>query len=141
MEMQTISNISYLNECFVGNGFVMVGDASMFIDPIFSYGVTMALRSGIFAADAILDCARHNDYSAQRLEAYEERIRLPMSRLFKMIHNWYAILDKPDASSIFVRAREIPHLRERFLVLLSGGYDRVDFESLLTGTGGHEELT
>jgi len=50
MGMHTISNISYLNDCFVGNGFVLVGDASMFLDPIFSAGVTIAVRGGIFAA-------------------------------------------------------------------------------------------
>jgi len=135
MEIQTISNISYLNDCFVGNGFAMVGDASMFVDPIFSAGVMMAMRSGVFAAEAIIECARVNDYSATRLEAYEARIRLPMSRIFKMIHNWYAILEKKEAGNLFLRAREIPHLRERLLVVLSGGYDRVDFESLLSEAG------
>ncbi len=135
MEVQTISNISYLNDCFVGNGFVLVGDASMFIDPIFSSGVTMAMRSGIYAAEAIIDCAIHKDYSAARLEHYEARIRLPMSRIFKMIYNWYAILEKREADNIFVRARNSPLLRERLLVLFSGGYDRLDFESLLAAEG------
>jgi len=134
-EVQTISNISYLNDRFVGNGFALIGDASMFVDPIFSSGVTMAMRSGVFAAETILECARANDYSVKRLEAYEARIRLPMSRIFKMIYNWYTILEKKEAGDLFIRARQIPFLRERFLVLLSGGYDRVDFESLLALTG------
>ncbi len=134
-EIQTISNISYLNDRFVGNGFALIGDASMFVDPIFSSGVTMAMRSGVFAAEAILDCAQAGDYSAKRLEAYEARIRLPMSRIFKMIYNWYTILEKKEAGDLFIRARQIPFLRERLLVLLSGGYDRVDFDSLLALTG------
>jgi halogenation protein CepH len=134
-EIQTISNISYLNDRFVGNGFALIGDASMFVDPIFSSGVTMAMRSGVFAAEAILDCAQAGDYSAKRLEAYEARIRLPMSRIFKMIYNWYTILEKKEAGDLFIRARQIPFLRERLLVLLSGGYDRVDFDSLLELTG------
>jgi len=130
-EIQTIANISYLNDRFVGNGFALIGDASMFVDPIFSSGVMMAMRSGVFAAETILECASAGDYSAARLEAYEARIRLPMSRICKMIHNWYAILESKEAGHLFLRAREIPYLRERLLVLLSGGYDRVDFESLL----------
>ena len=75
------------------------------------------------------------EHSAARLEHYEARIRLPMSRIFKMIYNWYAILEKPEADNIFVRARNSPLLRERLLVLFSGGYDRLDFESLLTAEG------
>jgi halogenation protein CepH len=134
-ETHTISNISYLNDRFVGNGFVLVGDASMFIDPIFAAGVTLAMRSGVYAAEAIVDCFANRDFSAGRLEAYEARIRLPMSRVFKMIYNWYAILDRKDAGELFLRARDIPLLRERLLVIMSGGYDRYDFESLLAAAG------
>jgi len=133
--VRTISSISYLNDCFVGNGFVLVGDASMFIDPIFSAGVTLAIRGGIYAAEAILDCFTHRDFSAARLEAYESRIRFPMSRIFRMIYDWYGMLDKAEGGEIFLRAREIPLLRERLLVIMSGGYDRFDYESLLAAAG------
>ncbi|MBA3891753.1 MAG: tryptophan 7-halogenase, partial [Gemmatimonadaceae bacterium] len=135
MEMHTISNISYLNDRFVGNGFVLVGDASMFIDPIFAAGVTLAMRSGVYAGETIVDCFAYRDFSASRLEAYETRIRLPMSRIFKLIYNWYAMLEKRDAGDLFHLAQEIPMLRERLLVIMSGGYDRYDYESLLTAAG------
>lgn len=131
-EMHTISNISYLNDCFVGDGFVMVGDASMFVDPVFSAGVTIAIRGGIFAAACIHDALVHNDFSAARLRPYEEKIRVPMGRIFKMIRNWYGILEKKDtANNIFSRSRRVPLLRERLIVLLSGGYDKVDLEAIL----------
>lgn len=131
MEMHTIANISYLNDCFVGNGFVLVGDASMFIDPIFSAGVTIATRGGVYASDTILECFAANDFSAERLKAYETRIRLPMSRIFKMIYNWYRILERQDANNIISRARNIPMLRDRFITLLSGGYEKVDMEQIM----------
>lgn len=131
-EMHTISNISYLNDCFVGDGFVMIGDASMFIDPVFSAGVTIAIRGGIFAAECINDAFAHDDITAARLRPYEDRIRVPMERIFKMIRNWYGILEKKDAANnIFTRSRRVPILRERLIVLLSGGYDKVDLEAIL----------
>ena len=135
MDLHTISHISYLNECFVGDGFVLVGDASMFIDPIFSAGVTIATRGGGYASDAILDCFKHNDFSAARLQPYEDRIRIPMSRIFKMIYNWYTILEKKDSNNIISRARKIPMLRDRFITLRSGGYEKVDMEQILTAAG------
>ncbi|MDX2119751.1 MAG: NAD(P)/FAD-dependent oxidoreductase [Gemmatimonadota bacterium] len=139
MEMRTISSIAYLNDQFVGNGFVLVGDASMFIDPVFSAGVTLAMRGGIYAADAILDGYAHgNDFSAGRLKRYEDRLRIPMERIFKMIYNWYKILEKKEANNIISRAREIPMLRERFIVLLSGGYDKVDMDQILSAAGEPE---
>ncbi|QSA96320.1 NAD(P)/FAD-dependent oxidoreductase [Methylococcus sp. EFPC2] len=132
MELKTVSSIAYMNDCFHGAGFVLVGDASMFIDPVFSAGVTLALRGGVYAADAILDGFAHgNDFSAARLGAYEDRIREPMERIFKMIYNWYRILDQKDANNIILRARQMPMLRERFIVLLSGGYDKVSMAQIL----------
>ncbi len=131
MEMHTISNISYLNDRFVGDGWILVGDASMFVDPIFSAGVTLAIRGGIFAADAILDAHRAGDFSRARLQPAEDRIRPPMAKIFRMIYNWYKTLEKRDPNNVFERSRTVPILRERLIVLLSGGYDKVDMDSLL----------
>jgi hypothetical protein len=56
-----------------------------------------------------------------------------------MIYNWYEILEHPEASNMFTLARSSPLLRERLLVLFSGGYDRLDFESLLAVEAGSVE--
>ena len=132
MEMNTISSIGYLNDRFHGDGFVLVGDAAMFVDPVFSAGVTIAIRGGVYAAEAILDGFAHdNDFSAARLKSYEDKIREPMERIFKMIYNWYLILERQDANNIILRSRQIPMLRERFIVLLSGGHDKVTMDQIL----------
>jgi halogenation protein CepH len=131
LEMKVISNISYLSDSFVGDGFVLVGDASMFVDPIFSAGVTIAMRGGMFAAEAIHDAFESGDFSGARLKPYEDKIRHPMNRIFQMIYNWYKVLENKDAANVFVLARQMPLLRERLIVLLSGGYDKVDMEAIL----------
>ncbi len=133
MPMQTISNISYLNESFVGDGFVLVGDASMFLDPIFSAGVFIATRGGVFAARSIDAALEAGDVSAQMLRPYERAIRYPMAKMFKMIYNWYDLLAQPGGDNIFRRALSAPMLRERLVVLWSGGYDRVDMDNILSG--------
>ncbi len=133
MPMQTISNISYLNDSFVGDGFVLVGDAAMFLDPIFSAGVFVAARGGIFAARAIDSALEAGDVSAQMLRPYERAIRYPMEKMFKMIYNWYDLLAQPGGDNIFRRALAAPLLRERLVVLWSGGYDRVDMDNVLAG--------
>jgi halogenation protein CepH len=129
MPVQTISGISYINESFVGDGFVLVGDASMFVDPIFSAGVTLAVRGGVYAADTILDAFHRRDFSAASLAPYEARIRPPMDRIFELIRHWYASLERPGADDMIRRSRQLPWLRERLVVLLSGGYDKMDLES------------
>ena len=128
MPVQTISGISYINESFAGNGFVLVGDASMFVDPIFSAGVTLAVRGGIYAADTILDAFQRGDFSAARLASYEARIRPPMDRIFELIRHWYDGA-RSRRGDMIRRSRDLPWLRERLVVLLSGGYDKMDLES------------
>ena len=130
MEMHTISSISYLNDRFVGDGFVLVGDAAMFVDPIFSAGVTLATRAAVYAGEQILECFEKDDFSAAALAPYEARIRHPMGAIFKMIYNWYAILERKDASNLISLSRRAPLLRERLIVLLSGGYDKMDLEKI-----------
>jgi halogenation protein CepH len=130
MPVQTISGISYINDSFVGNGFALVGDASMFVDPIFSAGVTLAVRSGVYAADTILDAFQCGDFSAARLAPYEARIRPPMDGIFELIRLWYATLEHREGDMIR-RSRDLPWLRERLVVLLSGGYDKMDLDSFV----------
>lgn len=52
-EVRTISNYSYQVERFTGNGWLCVGDAHRFIDPLFSFGVSIALSEARQAAQSI----------------------------------------------------------------------------------------
>lgn len=140
-EIHTISNISYLNDSFVGDGFVLVGDASCFVDPIFSAGVTLAVRGGIFAAEAIDEGLKRGDVSADALRGYEQRIRKPMERIFSLIYSWYDILKRRDGNNVFVRSQRIPILREKLIILLSGGYDKVDMRTFLAEAEERGEIT
>jgi 1H-pyrrole-2-carbonyl-[peptidyl-carrier protein] brominase len=53
-EVRTISSYSYATTDYAGKGFICVGDSHEFADPIFSFGVFLAMREGEFAAEAIL---------------------------------------------------------------------------------------
>jgi 1H-pyrrole-2-carbonyl-[peptidyl-carrier protein] brominase len=54
-QVRTISSYSYTVPNFTGKGFVCVGDAHHFTDPIFSFGVFLSMKEAEFAAEAILD--------------------------------------------------------------------------------------
>jgi flavin-dependent dehydrogenase len=51
--IHAIPNFSYRVRNYTGKGFLCVGDAHRFIDPIFAYGVYFGIQEGQFAADAI----------------------------------------------------------------------------------------
>ena len=52
-DVHVIPNYSYQVKKFTGKGFMCLGDAHRFIDPIFSFGLTVTMREGQFAAPAI----------------------------------------------------------------------------------------
>ena len=80
---------SYRTTQQTGPGWVLVGDAGGFIDPIYSTGVYLALKSGVLAAEAIAAGFHRNDLSAEALGKwtgpYEEGVEL----LRKLVRAFY----------------------------------------------------
>jgi len=52
-KVHVIPNYSYQVRGFCGKGFICIGDAHRFIDPIFSFGLTVTMREGEFAAPRV----------------------------------------------------------------------------------------
>ena len=71
-EVRTISSYSYTVSNFTGKGFVCVGDAHHFTDPIFSFGVFLSMKEGEFAAESILKHLSEEDGTNENaFAAYE----------------------------------------------------------------------
>jgi ABC-type nitrate/sulfonate/bicarbonate transport system ATPase subunit/flavin-dependent dehydrogenase len=75
-EFRMDGNYCYSMERFAGDGWLMIGDAAFFVDPIFSSGVSDALHSAKFAAEAIISARANNDLSAASFEEFERKMRL-----------------------------------------------------------------
>ena len=112
-----VANFSYHNSPVVGDRFVAVGDAIAFVDPIFSGGVYIALRTGQLAAAAVLQAFRAGDFSARRFAAYERRVHAGLAPLFKFIHKYY----EPSFFDLFMHPRNYFGVYEAVLNVLSGG--------------------
>lgn len=52
-DVHVIPNYSYQVKGFCGKGYICIGDAHRFIDPIFSFGLTVAMREAQLAAPEI----------------------------------------------------------------------------------------
>ncbi len=62
---------SYRSRQAAGDGWVLVGDAFGFLDPLYSSGVLLALKSGQLAADAVVEGLAAGDTSAAQLGKWE----------------------------------------------------------------------
>lgn len=89
-----IRRLAYRNRQIVGNGWVMVGDAAAFLDPIYSSGVFLALASAELAAQCIHAGLEAGDLSANRLGTFVE----PLTRGVRVIRQLVGAFYDPSFS-------------------------------------------
>lgn len=71
------------------NGLVLIGDAFAFLDPVFSSGVFLALRSGEMAADAVDAALTDGDYSAGRFAEYGADLCTGIEAMRRLVYAFY----------------------------------------------------
>jgi flavin-dependent dehydrogenase len=113
---------SYRSTRVAGDGWVLVGDAFGFLDPLYSSGVLLALKSGELAADAIVDGLGRGDTSESQLGRWGENFNQGVDRMRRLVCEFY------DGFSFGAFVRKYPHLRGTITDLLIGDLftDRVD---------------
>jgi flavin-dependent dehydrogenase len=86
----TTKDFSYYSDRGAGNGWLLVGDAFGFIDPVYSSGVFLALKGGEFAADAIHDALERGDCSGPRLGQWQPLYKQGIENFRKLVYAFYA---------------------------------------------------
>lgn len=87
--VHVLSDFSYRANRCAGEGWVLIGDAFGFLDPMYSSGVFLALKSGEMAADTIHEALAHNDTSAQRLSQWGNALADGMTSIRKLVYAFY----------------------------------------------------
>ncbi len=82
-------DFTYRASQVAGDGWVLVGDAFGFLDPLYSSGVLLALKSGELAADAIVEGLAKGDTSRAQLGRWEEGYLRGMSRMRRLVCEYY----------------------------------------------------
>ena len=80
---------SYRSRYCAADGLVLIGDAFAFLDPVFSSGVFIALRSGELAADFIDTALNEGDYSAGRFHAYGAKMCAGIEAMRRLVYTFY----------------------------------------------------
>jgi flavin-dependent dehydrogenase len=113
---------SYRSKQCAGDGWVLIGDAFGFLDPLYSSGVLLALRSGEMAADAIVEGMQKGDVSAAQLGKWGPTFNEGVDRMRRLVCEYY------DGFSFGQFVRKFPELKGKVTDLLIGDLftDRVD---------------
>ena len=91
-DLKVEADYSYSMQSLVGDGFVLIGDAARFVDPIFSSGVSVAMYSAKFASETIIAALTNGDVSAEELRPYEDRLKKGTAVWYEFIKLYYKLL-------------------------------------------------
>jgi flavin-dependent dehydrogenase len=105
---------TYRSTQVAGDGWVLVGDAFGFLDPLYSSGVLLALRSGSVAGDAISEGLKSGDTSAAQLGKWGPEFIQGMERMKRLVCEYY------DGFSFGRFVKKHPHLKGHLTDLLIG---------------------
>ncbi len=71
------------------NGLLLVGDAFAFLDPVFSSGVMLALKSGVTAGDLVHEALVKKDFSSAQFTEYGRYMREGVENMRKLVYAFY----------------------------------------------------
>jgi len=117
-----ISDYSAHSERLAGHGWVLVGDAATFLDPVFSTGVFLAMATGERAARAIdRALSRRGRVDARDLAAYARQSRRLFARFRRFVYAFY----DPVFFEAFCTPDPPETIRAAVTTTLAGGIERV----------------
>ena len=109
-------NYSYDCEQMIGDRYMLIGDASGFIDPVFSTGVYLAMQGAFLGADAVTVCLDDPSRAPQAMKSFEAEIRRGLARFSWFIYR----ITSPTIRNLFMAPRNFLRIEEAVLALLSG---------------------
>lgn len=121
---RTARDWSYCCTRFSGPGWVLVGDAAAFIDPLLSAGVMLAMRGADTASRAVRDALAEPGKERHAMRLYEEGYRSFLGPLLELTRFFYDGAKQKDelhlrAQAIIDPDRNLP-AKISFVTLLSG---------------------
>ncbi len=113
---EATGNFSYVSDRTHGPGYLLLGDAYAFIDPVFSSGVMLAMNSAFVGADTVDTCLRDPVRAASALRRFD-RVMKHGPRHF----SWFIYrMTNPTMRDLFMGPRNYLRMKEALLSLLAG---------------------
>ena len=115
-EVTSTGNYSYRSTTAWGEGYMMIGDAFGFVDPVFSSGVLLAMTAGDLGADvadAWLDNPAAGRAKARRVE---RDVTHAMHRISWLIYR----INTPALRHLFMAPKNVLRMRDGLVSLLAG---------------------
>ncbi len=113
-EPRVISNYSVSISKFYGEGFILCGNSTEFLDPIFSSGVTLAITSGHQAAKLVSSHLKGNEVNWEK--DYVEHMNFGINVFRTYVNSWY----NGDLPTIFFTKEDNTEIKKQICSVLAG---------------------
>ena len=121
--VRTTGNIGYTNDKLAGNGWLLLGDAAFFVDPCYSSGVYLAMKSAEMAADVIVEGFEEDDLSPEFFSDYENELKQYESTVRNVVDIFYASSRSKVLSWIAPRLTTQSGI-EKFTTFIGGDFEK-----------------
>jgi flavin-dependent dehydrogenase len=115
-EKEATADFSYRVRSMNGPGWIRIGDAGGFIDPLFSTGAHLAMCGGKLGADAIVEALASPADERRIMEAWEARVREAAETFILAVRAFYS---GPLVGLLFAEDKHVA-LRRSITSLLAG---------------------
>ena len=112
-------DFSYSASSYAGDRWILAGDAGSFLDPVFSTGVSIAMESGIEAADELDRARARNEFSARAFAAFSRRQRKRFRTFRRFVIGFYT----PQFRDLFFSPEPPEQLFRAVVTILAGRWD------------------
>ncbi len=115
-DVEATGNFSYACDRTHGPGYIMIGDAFTFIDPVFSSGVMLAMQGGFVGADTVDTCLREPAKAAAALANFDSQVRKGPKEFSWFIYR----VTNPTMRDLFMAPSNVWRVKEALLSMLAG---------------------
>jgi flavin-dependent dehydrogenase len=109
-------NYSYTSDRMSGDRYIMVGDAFAFIDPVFSSGVYLAMKSSFLAAEVVQGVLSGTGDARQLNAQFDRTVRRGLRRFSWMIYR----MTNPAMRDLLMNPHDVLGVKRAIIALLAG---------------------
>jgi 2-polyprenyl-6-methoxyphenol hydroxylase-like FAD-dependent oxidoreductase len=115
-DVDATGNFSYSCDHSYGDTYLLLGDAYAFVDPVFSSGVMLAMKSAFEGAEAIDTCLRQPNRAAAAFKQFDKVMKHGPKEFSWFIYR----VTNPTMRDLFMAPSNVFRVQEALLSVLAG---------------------
>lgn len=122
-DVMVTGNMGNSSERLAGDGWVAIGDAAYFIDPCYSSGVHLAMKSAELVADTILEQPRQSEIPVTVFDAYQKQMRHHEKSVHNMVAAFYMASRNTTLQKMITKMQG-GFFSRKFVTFVGGDFDK-----------------